>query len=90
LKPPVISPNIVEQALLSNRARDMGAAELIGPLSTAPQFAASIRRVLDEPGYRTAALRFSQAYQHFNPSTSIDQLAQVFPKTSVTEEPSIH
>ncbi|MGA9585463.1 MAG: nucleotide disphospho-sugar-binding domain-containing protein [Terracidiphilus sp.] len=85
--PAVIIPTITERESNARRLVALGAGEIVLPIDGPDEekqidiadFAAKIRRVLDEPGYRASAVRVSQSMRSFGgaelAANLIEQLA---------------
>lgn len=64
--PMLLLPTHLERFLLSTRVAALGAAIAVNPEAPPPDYAAIIRKLLDEPTYRENARHFARKYADFN------------------------
>lgn len=60
--PLLLLPNHLEQFLLADRVRNIGAGELVNLDVFAPDYAELLKSMLDNPDYRTKAQQFAERY----------------------------
>lgn len=75
-KPLLLLPAQLEQYLLARNVEKLGAGLTLHPETAAPDFAGSIRRLLDEPAYAQKALALGQCHGSEPAAVLVERAAQ--------------
>jgi UDP:flavonoid glycosyltransferase YjiC (YdhE family) len=74
-RPLLLLPTQLEQYMAARRVADLGAGIIASPEAGTTDYAAALRRLIDEPGFREAAARFAERHAAFDQSAQFRSMA---------------
>lgn len=89
--PQLIVPPHVEAQLTAARVQGMGSGIAIHGGATEPEIGSALKRVVQDPGYKTRALEFADRYRGFDLAAAADRMAsevEVLAERKATASPA--